>query len=64
MQSTYNEFGIFRPFEPGPLDQVANIDLWMDAWKCVPEEDIPELKGELETHFRNLLGVTVNNQRS
>jgi hypothetical protein len=26
-------------------------------WKRVTEEDIPELKTELETHFRELLGV-------
>jgi hypothetical protein len=31
----------------------------LELWKRTTEEDIPELKTELETHFRELLGVKI-----
>jgi hypothetical protein len=31
-------------------------------WKRVTEDDVPELKEELENHFRELLGVDMEQQ--
>lgn len=56
MQSIYNKFGIYRPFEARPGDP-HDTGEWHDAWKSVTDDEIPELKEELEDHFRDLLGV-------
>lgn len=57
LKSTYDEFGIYRPFDPGPRDPHQDIERWNNAWKRVTEDEVPELKRELEDHFRDLLGV-------
>lgn len=40
----------------GPKDRVEQ---WQENWNSLTEDDIPELKAELETQFRDLLGVSV-----
>lgn len=61
MQSVYNKFGIYKPYKSGPGDP-QDTGEWMDAWKRVTEDEVPELKEELEDHFRGLLGVNMDQQ--
>jgi uncharacterized membrane-anchored protein YhcB (DUF1043 family) len=61
MHSIYTEFGILKPYQSRPGDP-QDPNQWLDSWKRLTEEDIPELKEELENHFRELLGVETENQ--
>jgi hypothetical protein len=58
MQSIHSKFGIYKPYKSLP-DDPKDTDKWLESWKRMTEEDIPELKKELEEHFRELLGVNM-----
>jgi len=58
MKSVYNKFGIYKPYESRPGDP-QDPGEWLEMWKRVTEDEVPELKQELEDHFRELLGVDV-----
>lgn len=45
------------PSGSGPHGQPADVQSWLATWDAVTEDEVPELKRELETHFRDLLGV-------
>lgn len=59
MRGVFHEFSILRPFE-GKAGQPPDVDRWLENWKTVTENEVPELKSELEDHFRGLLGVDGN----
>jgi uncharacterized membrane-anchored protein YhcB (DUF1043 family) len=61
MKSVYNQFGIYKPYESRPGDP-QDPGEWLEMWKRVTEDDVPELKEELENHFRELLGVDMEQQ--
>lgn len=55
----FQEFSVFRihddqdsPYEPG-----ESSEKWVENWQSLTEDEIPELREELENHFRDLLGV-------
>ncbi|MYL15731.1 hypothetical protein GLW36_03595 [Halorubrum terrestre] len=56
MKDVYSKFRIYRPYDSSPGDP-HDIDQWHESWKKVTEDEVPELKSELEDHFRGLLGV-------
>lgn len=56
MQSVFAEFQVYQPHTNSPNDPV-DVDRWHESWKTMTEEEVPELKEELEEHFRDLLGV-------
>ncbi|MDB2240019.1 hypothetical protein [Halorubrum ezzemoulense] len=56
LKDVFSKFRIYRPYDSSPGDP-HDIDQWHDSWKKVTEEEVPELKSELEDHFRDLLGV-------
>lgn len=35
----------------------ADVERWLADWRDVTDDEVPELKCELENHFRDLLGV-------
>jgi uncharacterized membrane-anchored protein YhcB (DUF1043 family) len=56
MDEVHREFRIFTPF----TDEYGgnrDLDRWQDNWERVSQDEVPELKRELESHFRELLGV-------
>ncbi len=54
----FHQFSILRLHEEdSPVDVEKRLDKWLENWKALTEDDIPELRGELESHFRDLLGV-------
>lgn len=56
MHSVFSQFRIFKPYDPAYGGEV-DVEQWHDGWKTVTEDEVPELKEELESHFRDLLGV-------
>ncbi|MDT3434718.1 hypothetical protein [Haloarcula sp. 1CSR25-25] len=58
MESIYRKFGIFTPYQSRPGDPQEPGE-WLEVWERVTEDEVPELKEELEDHFRELLGVDV-----
>lgn len=56
MRDVFLKFRIYRPYDGSPGDP-HDIDQWHESWKRVTEDEVPELKSELEGHFRRLLGV-------
>jgi hypothetical protein len=60
MKGVFDEFRIYKPYESSPYDP-QDPEQWHESWKKVTEEEVPELKSELERHFRELLGVDLEN---
>lgn len=56
MRDIFVTFRIYRPYDGSPSGP-KNVDRWHESWKRVTEDEVPELKSELEDHFRDLLGV-------
>jgi len=56
MKDVFSKFRIYRPYDSSPGDP-QDVDQWHESWKKVTEDEVPELKSELEDHFRGLLGV-------
>lgn len=53
---------VFDDFHAGTThgdrpEQPADVESSLASWRDVSEDEVPELKRELETHFRELLGV-------
>lgn len=59
LRGVYNEFQIYEPYNHTPTSP-QDTGQWHDSWKRVTEEEVPELKSELEQHFRELLGVEID----
>lgn len=59
MSDIFNEFRIFKPYESS-RHRPQNLDRWTEIWERVTEEEVPELKYDLENQFRNLLGVDID----
>ena len=53
--SVYDPAGKQRGEQPDP-------QRWLDLWQKVTEDEVPDLKSELEGHFRDLLGVDIDSQ--
>ncbi len=60
MQSVHTEFTIMKPYRSAPGDP-KDLDDWLEGWKNITEDEVPELKEDLEEHFRELLGVEMDN---
>lgn len=56
MRDIFVTFRVYMPYDGSP-DDPHDIDQWHESWKRVTEDEVPELKSELEGHFRELLGV-------
>lgn len=56
LNEVYTKFGIKASYND-ERGKVPNTDVWHESWKQVTEDEVPELKAELESHFRELLGV-------
>jgi hypothetical protein len=56
MNDVYTSFGIRAPYDSSK-GKVPDTEVWHESWKRVTENEVPELKSELESHFRELLGV-------
>lgn len=54
--SVFNSFKVYRPFDPGP-NPAEDIEKWNEGWNRVTEDEVPDLKRDLEEQFRSLLGV-------
>lgn len=57
--------GVFADFRAGTPhgsrpEQRADVENWLSNWQNVTEDEVPELKRELENHFRELLGVDLD----
>ena len=55
----FNDFAILRVHEQqsSPFNPDERLDKWMENWNSLTKKEIPELREELEDHFRDLLGV-------
>lgn len=58
MQDVFNTFRIERPFE-AKRGGAPDIETWTENWNKISEDEVPELKRELENQFRSLLGVQI-----
>ncbi|GGK81923.1 hypothetical protein [Haloarcula sebkhae] len=61
MKSIFHEFMIYKPHESEPGDP-QDPEHWLELWERVSDDEVPELKKELEDHFRELLGVDTEQQ--
>lgn len=62
MKGVFDEWIVYRPHEDQPGKNV-DFERWLKLWKTVTENEVPELKRELEEHFRGLLGVEPDQQK-
>lgn len=58
MRGVFNAWTVHKPHEERPGENV-DPEKWLELWNTVTEDEVPELKTELESHFRKLLGVGV-----
>lgn len=58
LKDVFVEFQVYKPHIDSPGDSV-DADRWLDNWKTVTEDEVPEIKEDLEGHFRELLGVEI-----
>ncbi|WP_271968451.1 hypothetical protein [Halorubrum ezzemoulense] len=56
LKDVFMTFKVHRPYDAPPGDSYET-EKWRESWKTVTEDEVPELKSELEDHFRDLLGV-------
>lgn len=58
-KDVFDDFAIYRVHEQGTsaFDPSERMEVWVEDWEKIDEDSIPELKQELEDHFRELLGV-------
>ncbi|TKX40738.1 MULTISPECIES: hypothetical protein [unclassified Halorubrum] len=56
MRDIFVTFRIYMTYDGSPGDP-HDLDQWHESWKRVTEDEVPELKSELEDRFRDLLGV-------
>jgi len=60
--SVFHDFSVGEIHDattPNPTGE-DRVETWNDDWESLTEEEIPELKEELEAHFRELLGVSAD----
>jgi uncharacterized membrane-anchored protein YhcB (DUF1043 family) len=60
-KDVFVEFQVYKPYDDRPGDSI-DAERWLDNWKTVTENEVPEIKEELEGHFRELLGVEIDQQ--
>lgn len=58
-KDVFDDFAIYRVHEQGAsaFDPSERMDVWVEDWEKIDDDTIPELKSELEDHFRELLGA-------
>ncbi|WP_276258135.1 hypothetical protein [Haloglomus litoreum] len=58
-KEVFDDFAIYRVHEQGTsaFDPIERMDVWVEDWEKIDDDTVPELKRELENHFRELLGV-------
>lgn len=59
MNDVFDDFRAGRSHGDRP-EQRADVKGSLANWRAVSEDEVPELKRELETHFRELLGVDMD----
>lgn len=59
LKSVFDEFRIYQPYK-NRRGSPEDLDKWTDAWETVTEDEVQELKEDLEEHFRELLGVEID----
>lgn len=55
-KGVFDDWMVYSPDGEQPGKDV-DFDKWLELWDTVTEDEVPELKSELEDHFRTLLGV-------
>jgi hypothetical protein len=58
--SMFHDFSLLEIHDtsnPNPAGK-DRVETWMEDWESLTENEIPELQEELESHFRDLLGVS------
>ena len=67
-RDTFHEFSIkqIHDSEASLYDEGERTTKWLEDWKSLTENEVPEMRAELEDHFRELLGVrkSVSNQQT
>ncbi|WP_231751234.1 hypothetical protein [Halogeometricum sp. CBA1124] len=54
----FHDFSVRKIHDPSaPNSGSEDIKEWQENWKSLTEEEIPEMRADLENHFRDLLGV-------
>lgn len=58
-RDTFHEFSIKQIHDPQSsfYEGGERATKWLEDWKSLTENEVPELRSELENHFRDLLGV-------
>jgi polyhydroxyalkanoate synthesis regulator phasin len=58
-QDTFHEFSIKQIHDPEAslYDEGERTTKWLEDWESLTENEVPEMRTELEEHFRELLGV-------
>ncbi|HET7323959.1 MAG TPA: hypothetical protein VFJ06_06485 [Halococcus sp.] len=61
-RDTFHEFSIkqIHDSEASLYDEGKRTTKWLEDWKSLTENEVPEMRVELEDHFRELLGVRKN----
>lgn len=59
MKGVFDTYRIERPHE-SRAGNPPDIDTLTESWKKISEDEVQDLKAELETQFRELLGVDTN----
>jgi len=63
-EETHDIFTEWNVYDPAGKQRGEQPDSqrWLDLWQKVTEDEVPELKSELEGHFRELLGVDLDSR--
>lgn len=59
MKDVFVDYRAGKTYDRRP-EQPADVENWLANWQEVTEDEVPELKRELENHFRELLGVDLD----
>ncbi|RBI59494.1 hypothetical protein DMJ13_23110 [halophilic archaeon] len=60
----FHDFSVRRIHDPEEAltEPKERVEQWKENWNLLTQDDIPDLKTELETEFRDLLGVSVEDE--
>lgn len=61
-KGVFDDWIVYSPDGEQP-GKKSDPQKWFDLWDKVTEDEVPELKAELENHFRELLGVEIEEQK-
>lgn len=58
----FHDFSIRRIHEHNSPTDTASVEEWNENWESLTKNEIPELRAELESQFRDLLGVETESE--